>query len=83
VFLILGLLGIATGLIHYLTKKCLASKCNEVSLCGILSIKRNVQVEQTIHEFDVEHNVRDSTSSSNGDLENAINTVQNIQQQQK
>jgi hypothetical protein len=48
-----------SGLILKIISMSFKSKCSECSFCGI-SIKRNVDVEEKEHEFDVLHNVKNS-----------------------
>ena len=53
----------ASGLILKLVSMCFKSKCSECSFCGI-SIKRNIELEEAAHEFDVLHNVKNSEKGS-------------------
>lgn len=52
-----------SGLILKIISMSFKSKCSECSFCGI-SIKRNVDVEEKEHEFDVLHNVKTSDKNS-------------------
>ena len=53
----------ASGLILKIVSMCFKSKCSEFSLCGF-SIKRNIDLEEKEHEFDVIHNVKNSEKGS-------------------
>ena len=46
-----------SGLILKIISMSFKSKCNECSICGIW-IKRNVEIEEKEHEFDIIHNVK-------------------------
>jgi len=46
-----------SGLILKIISMSFKSKCSECSFCGI-SIKRNVEVEEKEHEFDIINNVK-------------------------
>ena len=46
-----------SGLILKIISMSFKSKCSECSFCGI-SIKRNVDIEEKEHEFDIIHNVK-------------------------
>lgn len=48
-----------SGLILKIISMSFKSKCSECSFCGI-SIKRNTDLEEKEHEFDVLHNVKTS-----------------------
>jgi hypothetical protein len=48
-----------SGLILKIISMSFKSKCSECSI-GCISIKRNVDVEEKEHEFDVLHNVKNS-----------------------
>ena len=52
-----------SGLILKIVSMCFKSKCSEFSFCGI-SIKRNIELEEAAHEFDVLHNVKNSEKGS-------------------
>ena len=52
-----------SGLILKLVSMCFKSKCSEFSFCGI-SIKRNIELEEKEHEFDIIHNVKNSEKGS-------------------
>lgn len=53
----------ASGLILKIVSMCFKSKCSECSFCGV-SIKRNIELEEAAHEFDVLHNVKNSEKGS-------------------
>lgn len=78
IVLIIALLGLGTGLVHYIIKACHRSKCNDISICGLINIKRDVRIEQEEHNYDIEHNVRNSQSSDGDNLEQNVNNVQNF-----
>lgn len=46
-----------SGLILKIISMSFKSKCSECSICGI-SIKRNVEIEEKEHVFDIMHNVK-------------------------
>lgn len=52
-----------SGLILKIISMSFKSKCSECSFCGI-SIKRNIDLEEREHEFDVLHNVKNSDKQS-------------------
>lgn len=52
-----------SGLILKLVSMCFKSKCSECSFCGIF-IKRNIELEEKEHEFDIVHNVKTSDKGS-------------------
>jgi len=53
----------ASGLILKIVSMCFKSKCAEFSFCGI-SIKRNIELEEREHEFDVINRVKTSEKGS-------------------
>ena len=55
----------ASGLILKIVSMCFKSKCAEFSFCGI-SIKRNIELEEREHEFDIIHNVKNEKTSEKG-----------------
>lgn len=46
-----------SGLLLKIISMSFKSKCSECRFCGI-SIKRNVDIEEKEHEFDIVHNVK-------------------------
>jgi hypothetical protein len=70
VFIVFAVLSFSSAILHYLIKKCLQSKCEDLNLCcGIVSIHRNAQIEANEHHYDVEHNVRGSLDSNDGNTQ--------------
>jgi len=53
----------ASGLILKIVSMCFKSKCSEFTFCGFY-IKRNIDLEEKEHEFDVIHNVKNSEKGS-------------------
>lgn len=51
-----------SGLLLKIISMSFKSKCSECSFCGI-SIKRNVDIEEKEHEFDIVHNVKSDKES--------------------
>lgn len=73
VFLTIGIITISVGLVHYLSKKCLQSKCEDINCCwNFIHIKRNIRAEENEHKFDIENNRDESIS---GDYISNINNV--------
>ena len=51
-----------SGLLLKIISMSFKSKCSECSFCGI-SIKRNVEMEEKEHEFDIVHNIKSDKGS--------------------
>ena len=51
-----------SGLLLKIISMSFKSKCSECSICGIY-IKRNVDVEEKEHEFDINNNVKNNTDT--------------------
>jgi biotin synthase-like enzyme len=51
-----------SGLLLKIISMSFKSKCSECSFCGI-SIKRNVDIEEKEHEFDIIHQVKSDKES--------------------
>ena len=51
-----------SGLILKIISMSFKSKCSECRICGI-SIKRNVEIEEKEHEFDIINNVKNDKGS--------------------
>ena len=51
--------GVISGFLGLTLKMCLKSRCEDVNLCGLLNIHRNVEVEQDI---EAQRNINSSDS---------------------
>jgi len=60
------LLTTVSGVVIKLASMAYKSKCKECYFCGI-SIKRDVELEEREHEYDVSHQLQKVKSSSNKD----------------
>jgi len=57
-----------SGLLLKVISMSFKSKCSECSFCGIY-IKRNVEIEEKEHEFDIVHNIKNSEVHDKQDIE--------------
>lgn len=57
-----------SGLLLKVISMTFKSKCSECRFCGI-SIKRNVEIEEKEHEFDIVHNIKNSEVRDKQDIE--------------
>ena len=53
----------ASGFLLKLASMLYKSKCSECSFCGI-TVKRNVELEEREHEYDVSHQLQKTKSST-------------------
>ena len=81
--LIIGVLSVGVGLVHFIGKQFYKSKCEQCNFCyGLIAIKRNAQIESNERIYDIEHG-RVGSTDSNDTMANIANTINNVQQQQQ
>ena len=58
----LSVLGVVCGFLSGTLVYCIKSKCSDCSVCyGIISIKRDVQIELEEQKFEIEHGINPNT----------------------